>query len=331
MELGLSVQRGSVAPMKVDDGALSWFLVPQRGVLTRAQALSCGITANGIEHRIRQGGPWLRLLPGVYLTTTGEPTWEQRETAALLYAGPGSVVTGPAALRNYRIRGSQLRRIDVLIPLARARQSPGFAAIHRTRRMPRQWTVDGFLRFAPVERAVADTVRGMAGRAALADARAVVAGAVQQRQCTVEDLVTELAAGPIRGSARLRAVLAEVIDGIRSVPEGDLRRLVRASGLPQPLFNPTLLVGGEFLAIPDAWWPEFGVAVEVDSREWHLSPADWEQTMARHRRMAAAGIIVLHVSPRQLRDHPEQVLAEIAAALRTGRPLPAITTRPVAA
>jgi hypothetical protein len=286
--------------MTLDDRAGDALLITQCGVVARQQASELGISVSGLRHRLRPGGPWQRLLPGIYLTSTGRPTWEQLETAALLHAGDDSVITGPAALRSYGIRAHYSRLIDVLVPAPRRVISQGFVAVHRTRRMPQHWTVDGFLRFAPAERAVADTVRGIAD---LADARAVVAGAVQRNQCTVNQLLTELTAGPHRGSALLRSVLAEVIEGIRSVPEGSLRRLIRASGLPQPLFNPTLLVGSDFLAKPDAWWPEFGVAVEVDSREWHLSPADWEETMARHRRMAAAGIIVLHVSPRQLREH----------------------------
>ena len=127
-------------------------------------------------------------------------------------------------------------------------------------------------------------------------------------------------------------MLGEVIDGIRSPAEADLRMLIRTSGLPQPLYNPKLyLPDGLFLAQPDAWWPDYGVAAEVDSREWHLSPADWEATMARHARMSVAGIVVLHFSPRQQRDQPAAVIGTIAGALRAGRPLSAITTRPVAA
>ncbi len=315
--------------MPADNRPPTWLLHTQRAVLSRAQALACGITANSIEHRIRRGGPWQRLLPGVYLTVTGQPSWEQCETAALLYAGPDSVITGPAALANYGVRGGpKARRVDVLIPLARERLSPGFVAIHRTRRMPTSVAVDLALRFAPAERAVADTVRQLSG---LAEARAVVAGAVQQRYCTVEQLVAELRAGPIRDSARLRSVLAEVIAGIRSPAEADFRELIIHSRLPQPLFNPKLYLGGVFLAQPDAWWPDYGVAVEVDSREWHLLPEHWEQTMARHRRMSAAGINAMHVSPRQVRDESVALLAEIDAALRSGRPLPGITTTPLAA
>ena len=39
------------------------------------------------RHRIRPGGPWQRLLPGVYLTVTGTPTRRQLEVAALRCAG----------------------------------------------------------------------------------------------------------------------------------------------------------------------------------------------------------------------------------------------------
>jgi hypothetical protein len=246
----------------------------------------------------------------------------------MLYAGPESVITGLAALRNYGIRGAQPRRVDVLIPHERERQSPGFVAIHRTRRMPETVAVDLSLRFAPAERAVADTVRQLPD---LAEARAVVAGAVQLGRCSIANLAAELRAGPVRGSAQLRAVLAEVIAGIRSAPEADLRDLIRKAGLPEPLYNPKLYLGDVFLAQPDAWWPEYGVAVEVDSREWHLSPADWERTMTRHRRMSAAGVIVLHISPRQLREQQADAIAEMAGALQSGRPLPAVTTRPLAA
>ncbi|MGH3400713.1 MAG: hypothetical protein ACRDPO_39135, partial [Streptosporangiaceae bacterium] len=78
------------------------------------------------------------------------------------------------------------------------------------------------------------------------------------------------------------------------------------------------------------WWPDAGVAVEVDSRQWHLSPAAWEQTMARHSRMSSHGIIVLHYSPRQIRSAGEQVAAEIRAALAAGRSrsLPPVTVVP---
>ena len=97
-----------------------------------------------------------------------------------------------------------------------------------------------------------------------------------------------------------RRALAEVAEGIRSAIEGDLRDLIRWARLPTPLYNPRLLVDGKFLAMPDCWWPESGVAGEADSRAWHFSPDDWEQTLARHARMSAHGIIVLHLTPQRI-------------------------------
>ena len=106
--------------------------------------------------------------------------------------------------------------------------------------------------------------------------------------------------------------------------------LVRQSKLPEPLYNPRLFAGDEFLAVPDAWWPDFGVAVEVDSKAWHLSPADWEQTLARHARMTAQGILVLHFPPTRLRAARREVSAEIRSALaRSSGPLPHIRTLPI--
>jgi hypothetical protein len=74
--------------MTADDREIAWLLAYQRGLLTRTQSLSCGLTEQGLRHRYRAGGPWQRLLPGIYLTVAGQPTREQIETAALLYAGP---------------------------------------------------------------------------------------------------------------------------------------------------------------------------------------------------------------------------------------------------
>jgi hypothetical protein len=70
----------------------------QHDVITRAQALESGLTRSGLAHRLRQGGPWQVLLPGVYLGVTGRPDHDQLDMAAQLYAGSDSVLTGAAAL-----------------------------------------------------------------------------------------------------------------------------------------------------------------------------------------------------------------------------------------
>ena len=99
------------------------------------------------------------------------------------------------------------------------------------------------------------------------------------------------------------------------------------SGLPEPMYNPRLYVGEVFLAKPDAWWLDAGVACEVDSREWHLSPDGWERTQARHARMSAHGILVLHYAPRRIRSDGAAVVAEQRATLAAGRQRPPLPIR----
>src|SRR6266567_6572070 len=70
------------APMprtaQFDRRALAGLAAKQHGVIARGQALECGMTARVVDYRIRGGGPWQTLLPGVYLTHAGRPADEQR-------------------------------------------------------------------------------------------------------------------------------------------------------------------------------------------------------------------------------------------------------------
>jgi hypothetical protein len=315
-------------PRTSSPDGLADLLEQQSSVVSRAQLLTLGMKDNAMQYRVRRGGPWQTLLPGVYLAVSGVPSLSQKEMAALLYAGPDSVITGPMALLHHGIRGGSASAdvIDVLVPMSRRRLSTGFIRLQRTVRMPARTSSAGPVRLTPVPRAVADTVRVLTE---LRDIRAVVADAVQLGRCTVSQLAEELRIGPVRGSAVFRSVLAEVADGIRSTAEGDLRDLIGAARLPMPLFNPSLFDGDAFLGKPDGWWPDAGVAGEVDSRAWHLSPDDWDRTRRRHDLMAAAGIIVLHFSPRELRREPAKVAQLIRSALNRGLTRPPLPIRTI--
>lgn len=304
--------------------AIDRLISRQHGIVSRQQVCACRMTKSALRHRIRPGGPWQTVLPGVFLTSTGEMTARQRAAAAYLYAGPGLAVTGLAALAWHKLSAGPVDEVDVLVEMGCQRRSIGFARLHRTGLKPNVAYEDRAIIYAPPARAIADAARLLADAA---EVRALVAAGVQRQKVRIWQLAEELANGPVRGSAGLRRALAEVADGVRSVAEGDLLDLIRRARLPMPLLNPCLYVEGKFLASPDAWWPEAGVAVEVDSREWHLSPAAWEQTMARHARMSSLGIIVLHYPPSRIRSVGDEVAAEIRAALAAGRSrsLPAVT------
>ena len=85
----------------VRSDGLGELLDRQLSVVSREQLLAAGLSDRSMQYRIRAGGPWQALLPGVYLGVTGTPSMQQKEMAALLYAGPRSLITGPVM----RLRG----------------------------------------------------------------------------------------------------------------------------------------------------------------------------------------------------------------------------------
>lgn len=152
----------------IDDGALQRILTAQHQVISRTQALEIGIPQSTVNTWCKAEGKWQKLLPGVYLTATGRIAMEQRQVAALLYAGPQSVITGPVAMRLHRLRCPGGDAIDVLIPWTARRQSIGFVRVHRTRRMP-AFSRTGPIRFASPARAALAEVRD--GIRSVAEAR----------------------------------------------------------------------------------------------------------------------------------------------------------------
>ncbi|MFC4085328.1 hypothetical protein [Amycolatopsis samaneae] len=195
--------------------------------------------------------------------------------------------------------------------------------IERTRRMPRPISRAG-VPVAPAARAVLDTVRRMTE---LRPARALLSECVQRGFASVSALSAELEEGSSRGSAIPRKILAELMSGAESIAEIDAERLWRRSELPVPLWNPRLLDrNGVFVAKPDAWFDEVGLAWEIDSLAFHLGPEGYAKTLARNGRYAAAGIVVLQTLPTRLRAEPDAVVAELRAAYRAAatRPRPVV-------
>lgn len=305
-----------------DSARLERVVREQFGLVGRDQALGCGVSRSAVSYLLRKDGPWRKIMPGVYATVTGSITPDQRAMAALLHAGPRSMITGAVAVRRHHLRCSGLNEVDVLVPRGVRVQSTAFVRIIRTSRMPESFYSTGQIRFVGPARAVADAARGMAS---LSDVRAVVAEAIHRGRCDLASLISELDEGPSTGSRALRIAIAEVGKGIRSAAESNLKELIDASDLEEPLYNPTLFAAdGTFLGIADAWWQRAGVVAEVDSRQYHLSPEDYERTTMRHNHMAAYGINLLHFLPSTLQQRSPTVIANLRGAIARGNSRPAL-------
>lgn len=298
----------------------------QDGLIRRAQLVQLGVSRSGISRLTRSGGPWQRLLPATYFVPRSEPTPRDRELAALMYAGADSVLTGHATLRHCGMRYAPSESADptlhALIPYERTVASRGFVRIERTKRMPTPLLLHG-VRLAPLPRALFDATRHCSDQRLV---RAVLMEALQNRRVTPAQIEAEFDAGQRRWTALARDVVREFRTGSASAPEAELRQTWESRSLPPMTWNATLLSHeGEFIAETDAYDDSCGMALEMESREFH-SGLRWDQGLARLRLLASYGIVVVPVTPQQFRSDPDQVLREILAVRASlhGRPPPPV-------
>lgn len=54
---------------------------------------------------------------------------------------------------------------------------------------------------------------------------------------------------------------------------------------------------GTVIYVVDLLWRELRAALEIDSREFHFSEADWRAALARHNELTRFGLSVTHYPP----------------------------------
>ncbi|MFE9428105.1 hypothetical protein ACFYNO_34700 [Kitasatospora sp. NPDC006697] len=316
----------------------------QQNVITASQLRARGVPSRVVSEHCRRGGPWQRLLPRVYLLQAGTPTPEQRMWAALLYAAQngreegcraGAVITGAAALALYGFTGvprlPAVTGVQVLVPRQRRLRDAGEVRIQRTARELESTDVHG-LACAPVPRAVADALRewtdggvleaGLLGPAVLRSVlREAVApsGPAGERAAAPAELIAELREAELLGEPRIRAAVDELLAAERDEVLGGLLELAAAELLPVPLVGPELRMrGGTFVAVPDVYWPEQGVAVELDSALRCLSEGEAAWVRAGQHRMEYLGVRLVHLTGGQLAADPAAVTEQLRTALVSG-------------
>ncbi|MBK1787056.1 hypothetical protein [Prauserella cavernicola] len=297
----------------------------RQGVIRVASLEALGIPSGTVYRRCRADGPWRRLLPGIVALQTSPLTPGQRIVATLLYAGGDAVITGAEACRRLGLRITELPALDyvhVLVPHERRLQSSGFVVVERTHRMPRARIRDG-VPLAPPVRATLDVARRIRSKDPVAK---LLIEAMQHGGCTPEMLSYELDHGTKRGTAVPRRVLAQ-IERLRSVAEFHARAVAADLVTPPTHWNRDLRdPGGKYVACPDAWWDDVGLAWEVDSLDFHFSADGYARTLARNTRYAEAGVSVVQTLPSRLIKEPAAVLRELDSAYRAAaaRPRPAV-------
>jgi hypothetical protein len=289
------------------------------GVITAERLEQLGIPQSTTYRRCLPGGPWTHLLPGIVLLAPRSPTARQRIEAAVLHTDMHGIVTGFEAARRYGLTEVPSdTTVHVLVPHEYRFISAKFALVERTRFFPDPVMVDGVL-MAPPARAILDGLRRIRH---LDPVRALLIDAVRSGLCTHRQLTTELESGSKRGTAVPRSVLRVLESDIRSVAEADSLVVARKSGLPPAEHNVRLFTKkGAYVAMPDTWWDDVGLAWEIDSVSMHANQ-NFAKTLERNNRYASAGVLVVQTLPARLRNDTARVVAELRAAYAAARARP---------
>jgi predicted transcriptional regulator of viral defense system len=310
--------------------AVHWVANDQDGLITAAQLDELGVPRSTLSRRIRTGGQWRRVLPGTYLVADGRLSVVQRERAALLFAGVGSVLSGASGLRRWGIEhlpaDPETAAVHTLIPASRHRKSAGFAIVERTRRMPKGHTIDA-IPVASLARCLVDAARRITDRRST---RAMTLEAIQRELVSIDAVDHELHRAQRRGTALIRETLEEARAGVRSAPEAELRYHALAGGLPLIWWNPTLWTpDDDFVAMPDGVVVDSLAVLEVQSRKYHDSDDTFGATLGRSARLGRHGLLVTHIVPGAMRRNPGATLRIIAETHREAlnRPRPDLVLR----
>jgi hypothetical protein len=290
----------------------------QDGVIARRQVLSLGGSAADIERMLRRR-EWVRVLPGVFLNHTGQPTWQQRAWSGVLYAWPAAL-SHHSALRAVAGPGWKAiddhARISLAIDDRRRINMPTGFAVHRVVGLDArvQWN------FGPPRVRIEEAVLDVAALAETdADAIALLAAACQTRRTTAgRCLETARTRSRLHRRSWLIDVLEDIANGTCSVLEHRyLTDVERAHGLPRPRRQARSRLAGASI-YRDVDYEDYGLVVELDGRLFHNSSRQRDVDLDRDLDVALEGRRTARLGWGQVVGRACRTARKVGALLQAG-------------
>jgi very-short-patch-repair endonuclease len=274
------------------------------GVVTRAQLLRAGVTADEIKWRL-QTGSLLREHRGVYRVGHRAPSLEATYLAAVLAAGEGALLSGRAAGHLFGIVKGTAPAPEVT---SRAERRIEGVRVHRCRSLDARDAAA--VRGVPVTAVPRTLVDLAAELSADALARACHEAGVRYgtTPTAVEAVLLRRPTSP--GAKKLRRVIHGDVHVTLSNLEARFLKLLRDEGLPLPVTNRP--AGGRRV---DCRWPQHRLTVELDGYQFHNSRHSWEQDRRREREARARGDEFRRYSYGDVTEDPRFLLAELRSLL----------------
>ncbi|PZF80632.1 hypothetical protein C1I92_25170 [Jiangella anatolica] len=282
-------------------------------MVSRAQALACGLNPRALEWRVGSGR-WRRVHAGVFATFSGPPSFEAQVWAAILRAGRGAVASHRTAAYLDGLCDDPGSVIHITVPADRYVQCKiDGVRVHQAHRLP----LTRHPSKNPPRTRLDETVLDLVDIAPHPrDAETWVTAACQRRLTTPERLADALGRRKkIRWRPMVEAMLSDVADGAQSPLElRHLRRVERAHGLPTGCRQRR--VAGQRVIWIDVDYPEHRLRVELDGRIGHIGEGRFRDRR-RDNRATVDGHATLRYGHADVFGDPCGVAKEQARVLTT--------------
>ena len=242
----------------------------QAGIVSRAQAMTAGMTDDQVRHRLRSGS-WRALHPGVYVTHTGSVPFLATVWAALLHAGPDAVVSHRTAGHLQGLLDQEPAVVEVTAPFGHQVTKRRGVRIHRSRHLADRRHPVASLPQTRVEDTVLDLVdRSRSDEEVIT----LVLAACQRRLTTPARLAaTARQRRRLRRRSLVKELLAEARAGVQSALERRYHRDVeRAHGLPRAERQGLTVVGTRRWYY-DVRYRRYRLRVQLEGLTWHPDDA----------------------------------------------------------
>jgi hypothetical protein len=266
---------------------LDFLLYRQEGVIAIRQALAFMSKAT-IRHRL------------------DAKRWQRPHRSVL--------VTQLSALELHGLKGFERDTTHVILPAKRRADRPPLGVrVHRTTRLTRD---DVLATTTPPSTNHARSVVD-AARWAVSDleARVLVAASFQQRLVGGDEVRRVLdSLGPVKRRRLIVTTAADAAGGAHSLAELDFLSLSRRVGFPEPTLQQVRHDATGRKRYLDFVYEEYSVHVEIDGSH-HLDVRQAWADMSRQNALWIAGERVLRFPAWLVRERPDEVAAQVRAAL----------------
>lgn len=290
----------------------------QHGIVTRGQLLSLGVGDDRLRRWVA-AGILVREHRTVYRVGGAPRTARSALLAACL--AMGGVASHRSAGWLWRLDGFGPDEPHVVVD-HRRRYRPTSCHLHRSTdlELAKVTWIDG-IPVTGIDRTLLDVGLDL-GPMRL---DRVAEAAVRRRQTTwdaITDTFVEHARRGRGGSAAMREVLIErelVHPALESRLEVEFWRLVQSVKLAVPEPQVEVFDAGGFVARVDFAYVDLRIAIQLDGKEFHLTPEAFEHDREQRARLRAAGWIVLEFTWDMVVRRPEYVVQALRQALQSRR------------